>query len=65
MFPGGIKEASGIKWVKGKQNCNKYISFFIAPMEEIWFYERLFFKLVIIIVKNKRVQCELYIIDKN
>ena len=29
-------------------------SWFIAPMEKAWFYERLFFEVVIVMVKDKK-----------
>ena len=31
-------------------------SWFIAPMEKAWFYERLFFKVVVFMVKYKKIQ---------
>ena len=39
--------------LKGKFNYNKCFQFHKTPTEEIWVYERLFFELVIFILKGK------------
>ena len=38
---------------------------FIAPMEKAWFYERLFFKVVIVLVKELKIQYKRYNVYKN
>ena len=34
----------------------EYKLMFIAPMEKAWFYEKLFFEVVIVMVKDKKIQ---------
>ena len=36
-------------WTQGN-----IVSWFIAPMEKAWFYKRLFFEVVIVMVKDKK-----------
>ena len=38
-------------WIRSQWNI---LSWFIAPMEKAWFYDRLFFKVVIVMVKYKK-----------
>ena len=40
--------------LNGNLNCNKYIHLLINPMEEIWVCERLYFKVYIAVVKDKK-----------
>ena len=42
-------------WPKGSIS-----SLFIAPMENAWFYERLFFEVATAMVKDKKMQCKIY-----
>ena len=44
------------KEYKGILNYNKNVQFLIAPMEETWFYERFFYKKVIVMVKIKNIR---------
>ena len=37
----------------------------IAPMEKAWFYEKLFFKVVIVMVKNNKIQHKRYNVNQN
>ena len=49
----------------GKQcKGDKYVQFFIAPREEEWFYERLFFEVVIVRVKDEKKQYKRYNVNK-
>ena len=44
-----------MRTIQKKLNCNNHIQQLnIAPMEETWFYERLFFEVVIVIGKDKK-----------
>ena len=38
------------------RNLNFVQCFNIAPMEKVWFYEKLFFKVVIVMVKNNKIR---------
>ena len=44
-----------MRTIQKKLNCNNHIQQLnIASMEETWFYERLFFEVVIVIGKDKK-----------
>ena len=40
-------------------------SWFIAPFEKAWLCRRLLFKVVIVMVKNKKIQYKRYNVDQN
>ena len=39
-------------------------SWFIAPTEKAWFYKRLFFEVVIVMVKEKKMQYKRYNVNQ-
>ena len=43
------------KAIQRNLNYDKYVQFFAVAMEESWFYEIFFFKLIIVMVKEKKI----------
>lgn len=50
---------------KGIMTPMEYTPWFIAPKEKVWFYERLFFEVVNVIVKDEKIQCKRCNVYKN
>ena len=45
-------------------NYEKYVQFLIVPMEETWLYERLFFEMVIVMIKDLKIQYKRQSVNK-
>ena len=44
----------------GTMTPMEYNLMFIAPIEKAWFYEKLFFEVVIVMVKDKKIEYKRY-----